>query len=67
MNDKKKLLIFAHYYYPDVASTGQILKDQSEGMLETFDVTVICVVPSYGGKIKEQYKKFFLIIHLFCP
>ena len=56
MNDKKKLLIFAHYYYPDVASTGQILKDQSEGMLETFDVTVICVVPSYGGKIEEQYK-----------
>lgn len=42
---KKKLLIFAHYYAPDTASTGQILKDQAEGMLDEFDVTVICVVP----------------------
>ena len=56
MNSKKKLLIFAHYYHPDVASTGQILKDQAEGMLETFDVTVICTVPSYGGKVESKYR-----------
>ena len=43
---KKKILIFAHYYYPDVASTAQILKDQAEGMTKDFDVTVICTVPS---------------------
>lgn len=54
--DKKKILIFAHYYHPDVASTGQILKDQAEGMLDEFDVTVICVVPSYGGVIVPEYK-----------
>lgn len=53
---KKKLLIFAHYYAPDTASTGQILKDQAEGMLDEFDVTVICVVPSYGGMIEDKYK-----------
>lgn len=53
---KKRLLIFAHYYAPDTASTGQILKDQAEGMLDEFDVTVICVVPSYGGTIEAQYK-----------
>lgn len=53
---KKKLLIFAHYYAPDTASTGQILKDQAEGMLDEFNVTVICVVPSYGGMIEEKYK-----------
>lgn len=58
---KKSLLIFAHYYAPDTASTGQILKDQAEGMLDEFDVTVICVVPSYGGTIEAQYKtqKYF--------
>lgn len=56
MSDKKKLLIFAHYYAPDTASTGQILKDQAEGMQEAFDVTVICVVPSYTGKIEEKYQ-----------
>ena len=56
MADKKKLLIFAHYYAPDTASTGQILKDQAEGMLSEFDVTVVCVVPSYSGTIEPKYK-----------
>ena len=55
--DKKRILIFAHYYYPDVASTGQLLKDLAEGMLDEFDVTVICVVPSYSGTIEDKYKK----------
>lgn len=53
---KKRILIFAHYYAPDTASTAQILKDQAEGMLDEFDVTVICVVPSYCGTIEEKYK-----------
>lgn len=59
--NKKKILIFAHYYYPDVASTGQILQDQAEGMLNDFDVTVICVVPSYTGKVDAKYrdKKYY--------
>ena len=61
MSEKKKILIFAHYYHPDVASTGQILKDQAEGMLKEFDVTVVCTVPSYGGTIEDEYKtrKFY--------
>ena len=53
---KKKLLIYAHYYAPDVASTGQLLQDMAEGMRQEFDVTVICTVPSYGGVIEEKYK-----------
>lgn len=58
---KKKMLIFAHYYVPDAASTGQILKDLAEGMLDEFDVTVICVVPSYNGTIDDKYitKKYY--------
>ena len=54
--EKKKLLIYAHYYIPDTASTGQILRELAEGMLEKFDITVICVVPSYLGTIEEKYK-----------
>ena len=54
--ERKKLLIYAHYYIPDTASTGQILKELAEGMLDQFDVTVICIVPSYLGAIKEEYK-----------
>ena len=53
----KKLLIYAHYYAPDVASTGQILQDMAEGMKDEFDVTVICTVPSYTGTIEEKYKE----------
>lgn len=59
--NKRRLLIYAHYYIPDVASTGQILSELAEGLLDSFDVTVICVVPSYGGKVDEKYKtkKFY--------
>ena len=53
---KKKLLVYAHYYHPDVASTGQILKELCEGMKDKFDITVICVVPSYSGKVDGKYK-----------
>ena len=53
---KKKLLIYAHYYIPDAASTGQILRELAEGMLDKFDITVICVVPSYLGSIDDKYK-----------
>lgn len=53
---EEKLLIYAHYFYPDVASTGQILTELTEGMRDTFDITVICVVPSYSGTVEEKYK-----------
>lgn len=53
---KKSLMIYAHYYIPDTASTGQILRELAESMLSDFDITVICVVPSYLGTIEEKYK-----------
>lgn len=53
---KPNLLIYAHYYHPDVASTGQILKELAEGMLNDFHITVICVVPSYSGVVATEYK-----------
>ena len=56
MSNKKNLLIYAHYYIPDTASTGQILRELAEGMLDRFNITVICVVPSYLGTIEEKYK-----------
>ena len=53
-SSKPRLLIYAHYY--DLASTAQILRDLAEGMLDTFRVTVICVVPSYLGVIEDKWK-----------
>ena len=57
MEKRKKILVYAHYFYPDVASTGQILTELCQGLQEDFDITVICVVPSYDGKVDEKYKK----------
>jgi len=54
---KKNLLVYAHYYYPDVASTGQILTELAEGLNDIFHITVICTVPSYTGKISQYYRK----------
>ena len=54
--EKKKLLIYAHYYIPDTASTGQILRELTEGMLDKCDITVICVVPFYLETIEDKYK-----------
>lgn len=53
---KKNLLIYAHYYIPDTASTGQILRELAEGMRDKFNITIICVVPSYLGTIEDRYK-----------
>lgn len=55
MSNKKNLLIYAHYYIPDIASTGQILRELAEGMLDKFNITVICVVPSYQDKADLVY------------
>lgn len=55
--EKKNLLIYAHYYYPDVASTGQILTELAEGLKDSFHTTVICTVPSYTGQISQYYRK----------
>lgn len=59
---KKRILIFAHYYAPDTASTGQILRDLAEGLREEFEVTVICAVLSYDGKVSPEYrtKRYYL-------
>lgn len=54
---KPRLLIYAHYYYPDVASTGQILTELAEGLKDYFRVTVVCTVPSYTGQTTDYYKK----------
>lgn len=53
----KKLLMYVHYYYPDVASTAQIYTDLCNGLKDEYDITVICTVPSYTGSIEEKYKK----------
>lgn len=59
--NKKRMLVYAHYFYPEVASTAQILTELCQGLKNNFSITVICSIPCYVGKIEEKYKqkKFF--------
>lgn len=50
--------MYANYFYPEVATTGQILTELAEGLSDTFDVTVICEVPSYVQKLEDKYKAY---------
>lgn len=54
--DRKKLLVIPHYFYPDVASTGQLVTELCEELQKEFAITVICPVPSYTGIIDKRYK-----------
>lgn len=53
---KKSLLMYTNYFYPEVATTGQILTELAEGLSSTFDITVICEIPSYAQEIEDKYK-----------
>ena len=48
--------MYTNYFYPEVATTGQILTELAEGLSETFEITVICEIPSYAQAIDEKYK-----------
>ena len=48
--------MYTNYFYPEVATTGQILTELAEGLSETFDVTVVCEVPSYAMPLEDKYK-----------
>ncbi len=54
------ILILSQYFYPDIASTGQLLTELSVGLSrKKIDVDVITASPSYSYKIpaskKEEY------------
>lgn len=48
--------MYTNYFYPEVATTGQILTELAEGLSESFDVTVVCEVPSYAMPLEDRYK-----------
>lgn len=52
---KKKFLLYANYYYPEVASIAQLYTELAENLTKEFDVTVICAIPCYTGNIDKKY------------
>lgn len=57
----KKVLMLANYFYPDVASTGQLMTELCEELQDEFSITVIAAFPSYSTKIPEEYKGKFIV------
>lgn len=49
--------MYTNYFYPEVATTGQILTELADSLSKYFQVTVVCAIPCYSGKISEEYKK----------
>lgn len=45
----KSVLMIINYFYPDLASTSQLLTELCEKLENDFKITVICTVPSYTG------------------
>jgi len=52
--NKKKILIMGDYFYPDVASTGQLLTELCLELQKQFDVSVVTSVPSFKS---NEYSK----------
>lgn len=53
----KNLLMFTNYFYPEVATTGQLLTELAEELSRHFKITVVTEVPAWSHPVEEQYKK----------
>jgi glycosyltransferase involved in cell wall biosynthesis len=53
----KSVLFIVHYFYPDYASTGQIMTELCRELQKDFNISVISVVPGYTQSLQQnQYK-----------
>ena len=54
----KKIVFVINYFYPDFASTGQLMTELCLDLQDDFDITVIAAQPNYAGE-KVSTKKLF--------
>lgn len=57
----KKILMIVNYFYPDLASTGQLMTELCEEIQNEFELTVVAAFPNYTGNIPEKYKGKFIV------
>ncbi|MEH7248026.1 glycosyltransferase family 4 protein [Neobacillus niacini] len=55
---KKRIVFVVNYFYPDLASTGQLMTDLCFNLQNDFEITVIAAQPGYAGE-KVETKKLF--------
>ena len=46
----KKITFVINYFYPDLASTGQLMTELCLDLQNDFDITVIAAQPGYAGE-----------------
>ncbi len=57
---KKNLVFVVNYFYPDLASTGQLMTDLCKSLENDFNITVIAAQPNYAGENKGGKNRFEL-------
>ncbi|MDN4523953.1 glycosyltransferase family 4 protein [Fictibacillus fluitans] len=58
MKSKKKIVFVINYFYPDFASTGQLMTELCMSLQQEFNITVIAAQPGYAGEDIKSTKKF---------
>ncbi|MGR3766032.1 glycosyltransferase family 4 protein [Rossellomorea sp. NS-SX7] len=56
--NKKKIVFIINYFYPDYASTGQLMTELCINLQADFDITVIAAQPGYAGE-KQSNRRLF--------
>lgn len=56
MNKKKKILVIANYFYPDVASLGQLITDFCFELKDKYNIQVIASIPNYSSDLEIDDK-----------
>lgn len=54
----KKIVFVINYFYPDLASTGQLMTELCLDLQHSFNITVIAAQPGYSGEKVVAKKKY---------
>lgn len=54
---KKKIVFVVNYFYPDYASTGQLMTELCESLSDEFSITVIAAQPGYSEETRMKSSK----------
>ncbi|MGI2327616.1 glycosyltransferase family 4 protein [Planococcus sp. YIM B11945] len=54
MSARKKIVFVVNYFYPDLASTGQLMTELCLELQQDFEITVIAAQPGYAGEVIKK-------------
>jgi glycosyltransferase involved in cell wall biosynthesis len=54
MEDQKTVTILTEYFYPEEASTAQLLTELASGLTDSFDVSVVTAYPNYHDEDRDR-------------